>query len=217
MTCLPCWALGWLRKGEIVIHLYFSCHTYEITLHRVVSLIQLICKYLLSSCYVAGPVRDTKGMLFGQGWEGDKPPATLALMGHPLVRRGRSKQKTGKRFRPQHQEHLAVSHQTIWNQRWSSCHFLLLSPADPWMHPVPGTNPNNIWHSWGLKTRCTEMPRPPRWGISTESLSLLGCYPILTTGFSMLCSNLPLLLIKYSWHYHTNIIPHYLKLTLSQA
>ena len=103
------------------------------------------------------------------------------------------------------------------NQRWSSCHFLLLSPGDPWMHPVPGTNPNNIWHSWSLKTRCTEMPRPPRWGISTESLSLLGCYPILTTGFSMLCSNLPLLLIRYSWHYHTNIIPHYLKLTLSQA
>lgn len=38
--------------------------------------------------------------LFGQGWERDKPPATSALVEHPLVRRRRSEQKTGKRFRP---------------------------------------------------------------------------------------------------------------------
>lgn len=71
--------------------------------------------------------------------------------------------------------------------------------AFPQLKPIPGACSSDA--SKNPKTRRTWVLQPTHQGSGPDSL-LLGCYPMLTTGFSTSCSKLPLMLMRYRWHEH---------------
>lgn len=82
-------------------------------------------------------LRDTKDTLFGQGWEEDKPPQQpLPSWGIHWWGEGGLSRRLERGSGHSIRRILQSAIKPYDNQRWSPCHFLLLSPGDPRMYPL---------------------------------------------------------------------------------